>query len=134
MKKIAKYIVTLTVIAAIGCTNDSESDLLLVDDTDEIVDNNTDDDDSPTELITFNADVRPILSNACWACHSDPPAGAPFPLVTYDQVLARAENGQLLGAISRPAGDPRIMPPSGRLPQATIDLIAQWIEDGALEE
>ena len=127
MKKAIKYLFPLAILCFVGCTNDSESDLLLVEEEEEEV---TD----PETPLTYNADIRPIISNNCLACHSDPPAGAPFPLATYEQVLVRAENGQLLGAISRSAGDPRIMPPSGRMSQATIDLIAAWIEDGALEE
>ncbi len=124
MKNVLKFLLPLAVLLVVSCTNDSESDLLLVEE--EVID--------PEIPLTYNDDIQVIINNNCLACHSDPPAGAPFPLATYDQVLVRAENGQLLGAISRDAGDPRIMPPSGRLPQSVINTIQQWIEQGAIEE
>ncbi|MFD0861563.1 hypothetical protein ACFQ1M_05050 [Sungkyunkwania multivorans] len=125
MKRILTNIFPLVMLLIVGCTNDSESDLISIE-NEEIV--------NPETPVTYAADIQAIISNRCLGCHSDPPAGAPFPLATYDQVSARALNGQILGAISRSAGDPRIMPPSGRLPQSTIDLIEKWIQDGAIEE
>lgn len=121
MKKNVLLIGTLLVGLATSCSNDSESDLTEMDDS-----------DNP---ITYNANIRPIINSNCLGCHSDPPRnGAPFPLATFEQVKTRAENGSLLNAISKQTGEPRAMPPSGRLSQSTIDLIDQWIEDGLLEE
>ncbi len=127
MKKFIKPIFALTLLLFISCSSDAESDLFEPEETGEEVVEET--------PITYNDDIRPIINNNCLACHSDPPTnGAPFGLVNYDQVRLRAENGQLLNAMSRQAGDPRIMPPSGRLSQATLDLIEAWIQDGLLEE
>ncbi|MDJ0645461.1 MAG: cytochrome c [Flavobacteriaceae bacterium] len=121
MRTISKFIFLLSTMLLLGCTNDSESDLI--------------DPVDPDGPVTYNANIRAIINNNCLGCHSDPPQnGAPFPLTNYDQVLARAQNGQLLRAIRRQTGEPRAMPPSGRLPQATIDLVAQWIEDGLNEQ
>ncbi|WP_203257034.1 hypothetical protein [Hyunsoonleella ulvae] len=120
MKSISLSFLSLSLLLLIGCSNDSQNDLI--------------EDQNPTESVTYTNTIQSIINNNCVGCHSDPPQnGAPFPLANFDQVFSRANNGQLLRAMSRQTGEPRAMPPSGRLPQATIDLVEQWIEDG-LEE
>ena len=121
MKNLVYYVFLFIGILFMGCSSDSESDLV-----------NTD--DLPT-TITYNNTIKSIISNNCIGCHSDPPQnGAPFPLTNYDQALTRAESGILLTAISRQTGETRAMPPSGRMPQNTIDMIEQWINDGLAED
>lgn len=86
------------------------------------------------DLVTYQ-DVRFVFDNICQQCHSNPTQnGAPMPLVTYQNVRDAVLNRPLLDRISRPEGAPGLMPLGGpRLPQATIDLIFQWNEDGLLE-
>lgn len=104
----------------LGCTNVSESDLI---------------NEEPIGTITYNANIKSLIDGSCLACHSDPTRnGAPFSLTTFAQVSFIADNGALLGALNKQTGETGAMPPGGRLPQSTIDLIAQWIEDGQLEE
>ena len=88
----------------------------------------------PVDLVTFQ-DVRFVFDNICQQCHSNPPQnGAPMPLVTYTNVKQAVENRGLLDRISRPEGAQGLMPLGGpRLPQATVDLILQWNDDGLLE-
>ena len=121
IKKITLPFLTLMTMLIASCSYDSESDLIEV-----------------TELemeITYNDNIAPIIGSNCLGCHSSPPQnGAPFPLTNYNQVLVRAENGQLLDAISKQTGEPGAMPPSGRLAQTTIDLVEQWINEGFVEE
>lgn len=108
----------------LGCSNDSESDLVA----------------PPTgsngnQTITYTGNIRTIINGNCVSCHANPPVnGAPFSLTTYTQVKNVAENGSLLSAISKQTGELRAMPPTGRLPQSTIDLVEQWIDDGLLED
>lgn len=85
------------------------------------------------EQVTFE-DIRFVFETICTQCHSNPPQnGAPMPLVTYLNVRNAVETRGLLERISRPEADPGLMPLGGpRLPQATIDLIFQWSEDGFL--
>lgn len=84
--------------------------------------------------ITYQANVKSIIDSKCLNCHSSPVQnGAPFSLTTYAQVKLRAEGGALFTAISMPSGSAAIMPPSGRMPQSTIDVIEQWIDGGLLE-
>ncbi|WP_027394968.1 hypothetical protein [Aquimarina latercula] len=108
----------------INCANDSEDDLIdVIDNPDPIGDGS---------VITYTANIEPIIQSSCVGCHADPPVnGAPFPLINFTQVSQRA--GGILNRMSRQNGAAGAMPPSGRLPQSTIDLVDQWIADGALE-
>ena len=116
MKEIKKLLFPLVILLIMSCSSDSESDII------EITDQET--------PISYNTNIKTIISNNCLGCHSDPTKnGAPFSLTNYDQVLVRAQNGQLLRSINRQTGESRAMPPSGRLPQATIDLVDQWIQE-----
>ncbi|TBN04416.1 hypothetical protein EYD45_07305 [Hyunsoonleella flava] len=120
MKSIYYLILLLSLTTLLGCSNDSQSDLV--------------EEQNPGTSITYSNTIQSIINNNCVGCHSNPPQnGAPFPLANFDEVFTRANNGQLLRSISRQTGEPRAMPPSGRLPQATIDLVEQWIEQGIKE-
>lgn len=124
MKNLTHIALLFSVFLLVGCSNDSESDLM-------------ENQDPPTtgEKVTYNANISSVMSNNCVSCHKSPPVnGAPFALTTYEEVKAIAENGSLMTAISKQSGESLAMPPSGRLPQATIDLVQKWIDDGLLEE
>ncbi len=108
---------------AFACTSHTYDDITEVD-------NNP-----APELVTYQQ-VKPIIDNACLNCHSNPPQNAaPMPLVGYENVREAILNRNLINRISVPQGDGTLMPPGGpRLPQASIDLIAEWVNDGLLEE
>ncbi|WP_299000348.1 hypothetical protein ACOKFD_17890 [Flagellimonas sp. S174] len=128
MKNVIKFFLPLVSLLVFSCANDSESDLL--DPIPESVDDVND--DEIVDAVTFTTDIQPIIVNNCQGCHSSPPRnGAPFPLVTFQQVSSR--NGGVLRTVSLQTGQPDAMPPAGRIPQASIDLINQWIEDGLIE-
>lgn len=116
------FIVSLLSFMIYGCSYDSEIDLIepIVDP----IDNGG--------IVTYTNNVKPIMTSSCISCHASPPInGAPFSLINYDQVSQRANN--VLNAMSRQNGASGAMPPAGRLPQATIDIIQQWIDDGTPE-
>ncbi len=114
-----------------SCTNDSEDDLIAIEE--QAADDGQDGEDTPSgTAVTYDNTIAGIVNASCLGCHSDPPRnGAPFPLVNFSQVRARA-NG-ILSAISRQSGTPGAMPPSGRLPQNTIDTFEAWITAGTPE-
>lgn len=115
----------LTAFAIWSCTNDSEADLVEIE-------QEQGPDGGDTDGITYENTVRAIVQGNCVGCHNDPPRnGAPFALVTYQQVSARANN--ILSAMSRQNGAAGAMPPVGRLPQNTIDQIQEWIDNGLPE-
>ena len=64
-----------------------------------------------------------------------PRNGAPNALVTFAQVREAMLNRGLLNRISLPNGNGLLMPQGGpRMPQATIDLVSKWQQDGLLEQ
>lgn len=112
----------LLAICICSCSYDSENDL---------VETSIDPID-PDIVVTYTDNISQIMQSACIGCHSSPPVnGAPFALVNFSQVDQRA--ALILNRMSRQSGTPGAMPPSGRLPQATIDLVERWINDGQLE-
>ncbi|UPT69820.1 MAG: hypothetical protein M0D53_11810 [Flavobacterium sp. JAD_PAG50586_2] len=114
---------TLLVIPAVflqfGCTNDSTSDLI----------------DNSTGEVTYNNTVKSVIENNCIVCHTLPPQnGAPMSLNTYEDVKNAVLNRGLINRISLAQGTPGMMPNGGmRLPQATIDKITQWAQNGMPE-
>ncbi|SNR14326.1 hypothetical protein [Tenacibaculum jejuense] len=87
----------------------------------------------PTEQITYEKDVKNIISNSCATtnCHDDVSPAAGLALTNFDRVRNAAENGNLFGRINNSANP---MPPSGLLPTSTRNIISQWRADGYLEE
>ena len=93
--------------------------------------------DIPNEnAVTYKQNVKSIIDNNCISCHAATPVnGAPMSLVTYAQVKNTIQNRGLLNRISLNNGNSLLMPQGGpRLPQTTIDIVAQWQQDGLLEE
>lgn len=101
--------------------------------------------DDPTTLIedaapimgttTYNQNVKSIIDNNCVSCHAAVPRnGAPMALVTYDQVKEAVLNRELLNRVSLENGNSSLMPRGGRMPQATIDIIMKWNQEGLLEK
>jgi len=122
MEKTILVFVTFLSFMIYGCSYDSENDLI------EPIVNPTDN----GGIVNYSNNVKPIMTSSCISCHASPPInGAPFSLITYDQVSQRANN--VLNAMSRQSGASGAMPPAGRLPQSTIDIIQQWIDDGLPE-
>lgn len=86
------------------------------------------------ELVSYNANIKSIIDTNCIFCHNNPPVnGANTSMVTYNDVQGIAT--LILDRVSLQAGETGAMPLGGpRLPQQSIDLIQQWIDDGLLEE
>lgn len=103
-----------------NCSSDSSDDLQ--DDEDQQGMN-------PDVTITYDANIRSIMSNNCTQCHgSTPTNGAPFSLSTFDQV-----KGRIGRIIARTNSESNPMPRSGLMPIALRDMIKQWEVDGLLE-
>ncbi len=111
---------TFILVTLISCTNDSSKDL-----TEDIGLNDA----------TYVLNVKSIIDNNCIFCHAATPInGAPMPLTTYEEVKDAIQNRPLIDRISRDQGAPGMMPNGGtRLPQASINVIIKWQEDGLQE-
>ncbi len=96
-------------------------------------------DETGTPAVTFWDDVAPVVYESCVTCHRDGGV-APFALDTYEE--ARAWSVAVAAAV-----EARTMPPwlvvddgtcgefrhSRWLPQESVDMIAAWVADGAVE-
>ena len=86
---------------------------------------------NPTANITYNGNIKSIMSSFCTSCHGSPTTnGAPMSLTTYSQVKSALENRGLVNRINSITNP---MPQSGLMSQSNRDLIQQWIDDGLLE-
>lgn len=104
-----------------GCTNDSQSDLI---------------DSTPVPtIVTYTNTVKSIIDGSCISCHgSTPTNGASLSLTTYTLVKDAVTSHGLIDRISRSQGTTGMMPKDGtRLPQPTIDKVIKWQTDGLSE-
>jgi len=93
--------------------------------------------DSPAQGVSFSNDVIPIFNNNCISCHN----GGVSPNLTADKAYGELtsnndlvipndpENSELYHRVN---GQGSMMPPSGMMPTSKIDVIYQWIKEGAL--
>lgn len=113
MKKI-KIILTLTLTGIIYLSCDSTT----TQDLSPVVSNPT-----------YTTNVAPIMNANCVSCHS---GGNQFPdLDTYDAVKSAADgtnSNALLCRLDATCG--AVMPPSGALPSATVNMIKLWAQQG----
>ena len=74
--------------------------------------------------VTFNNTVKAIIQNNCGSCHNG--------FTSY--ATAKTKIDVILNRINRAQGATGMMPNNGtKLPQATIDLIQKWKDDGLQE-
>jgi uncharacterized membrane protein len=86
---------------------------------------------NPTGKITYNGNIKSVMSANCTSCHGSPTTNsAPMSLTTYSQVKSAVETRGLINRINN-ANNP--MPQSGLMTQTNRDLIQQWVDDGLLE-
>ncbi|MFC6876520.1 hypothetical protein ACFQZF_14970 [Flavobacterium myungsuense] len=71
---------------------------------------------------TYSKNIESVITTKCAGCHST--GGTYPPLENYDQVKEATYDGNLLCRINGVCG--KIMPTSGKMPQATIDMIQLW--------
>ena len=84
------------------------------------------------ETISFSQDIWPVIEEFALEAHGG--RGGVF-LESYDDIMNYVDPGNPEGSRLYKAliGDgERLMPPSGRLPDATIQLFYDWIKQGAL--
>jgi hypothetical protein len=86
-----------------------------------------------TQVVTYDADVSPIVQSQCLSCHNDSYAAGNNSYSSYEQFKDATINGNVIDRITRNLGDPLAMPQGGRLPQSSIDLILRWEIDGLLQ-
>ena len=105
--------------------------------------------DVPDRRVDFNREVRPILSNRCFACHGPDAAkrkgvGKPLRLDTEDGAFAdlggysavvrgKPSESELLARVKSDDPD-EVMPPpkhGAKLPAIEVERLDRWIKQGA---
>src|SRR5580704_1122780 len=87
--------------------------------------------------VSYSRDIAPIIFRSCATCHR-PGEAAPFSLLTYSDVKKHARQ---IAEVTRSRTMPPWLPePQAlkladelRLPDAEIDRIERWVEQGAVE-
>jgi len=129
--KFIKYIAILLVLIFVNCTQDTGP---------------VDDQNVPGENISYSNDVQPIFDQACISCHPNSgnldltAANSYNDLVNVNAsgysgkrvVPGDAEQSILYKKIDGSGAYGSNMPLGGSLSSAQINLIKQWIEEGAL--
>lgn len=81
------------------------------------------DNECATEISpSFSNCVQPIINSHCVNCHHE---NSQWSLVDYISIKNMVENKNLIGRIKTD------MPPNGILPENEIQIIENWINDGA---
>ena len=91
--------------------------------------------------VDYQSDIQPIFNNNCIFCHQNG-GSATLNLATYSGTMTGGwsgpaiiagdhQNSLLYQRIIQPTGTDGSMPPNVPLSQSQIDLIAQWIDEGA---
>ena len=93
--------------------------------------------------VDYNTQIQTIFNNSCTSCHQYG-HNRGLNLTTYSTTMTGGNSGstivagdhvnsELYNRITLPETANGDMPPTGSLSQSNIDLIAQWIDEGALE-
>ena len=96
--------------------------------TDDVSD--PDPDPDPTAKVTYEGDIKSIISGNCLSCHGNPTNGPSNSLNTFD--LVKNDIDKIIDRINRTGAGK--MPPNGTLSAAAKALIQKWKDDGLLEE
>ena len=84
-----------------------------------------------TAAVTFSQDIKALISQNCEGCHNGMSANGGLVLSGHQNTAAAALNGSLIDRMTRSAGDPLLMPPSGALNECDISKLQAWIGQGA---
>ncbi|PKP21054.1 MAG: hypothetical protein CVU05_07660 [Bacteroidetes bacterium HGW-Bacteroidetes-21] len=89
--------------------------------------------DCDTLNVSYNTDIKPVITSHCLNCHSNINAsglGQGIKLETYEDIKKYALDGSLYGSVS---ADPEyfVMPRDYRIPPCSVLKIKAWINNGA---
>ena len=91
--------------------------------------------DCSSTSYTYTNDIKSITDASCAVsgCHNDVTRASGIDLSTFDLVKSEAGNARFLGAIRQESGFAPMPRGSSKLSDATIAIIACWIESGRPE-
>ena len=96
-----------------------------------------------TAKVTFDDDIKPLLARRCSTCHNSDRTEADLNVTNYIALMQGGGSGEVIESFSSDESflvklvtheDSPEMPPSGnKIPDAEIDLLRLWVDQGALE-
>lgn len=117
MKKALLFLSTIVFLSLAAC--ESGTDIAPEDET------------SSEGKVTYNGDIKSILTSKCSPCHVS--GGNESKWDNFASTKAKASG--IVNRIEREEGSGGFMPRNGsKLPAADINKIKQWITDGSLEK
>lgn len=120
------FLVLLTASMITSCEDNELSELL----EEEVIPDTNGGDGDIANLVTYQNTAKAILDNACVQCHNATQANGGIRLHDYTNASSVALSGRMITRMTS-SGSP--MPPSGNLPDAIVQDIMDWIDDGAFE-
>lgn len=91
--------------------------------------------DCSTITATYSGNIKSIMDGNCATsgCHNSGTQANGIDLSTYDLVKSESSSNRFLGSIKHEGGFSQMPRGKSKLPNATIDMIACWIENGTPE-
>lgn len=84
-----------------------------------------------TAMVSYSADVLPIINTYCFGCHSGSAPQGGILLTSYQEISAQANNGFLRGVVEYQQGYVPMPYNASPLNDCDIALIRNWVLDGA---
>jgi hypothetical protein len=82
-----------------------------------------------TSNVAFSETIWPVMQQYCTGCHNANNPGGGITIAGYEDLVALAENGTLLGSIRYEPGYSK-MPTNQQLSECNIMLIQMWMDEG----
>lgn len=102
--------------------------------------------ETPTKVVSFHKDVRPIFQAHCQGCHQPAKPGGEFIMTSFEQLMGSGESGEKAIVPGNPdeselvsqitVKDGAAAMPKGKAPLSAveIDTIRRWIAQGAQDD
>lgn len=84
--------------------------------------------DCDTTVVTYSADIAPLIANRCATCHSGNSPSGSLRLTQHSDVVAAVQSRNLMNAVKRLPGV-AAMPPSGALSDCEVATLQIWVEN-----
>ena len=86
-----------------------------------------------TTQITFTGTIWPMMQQYCTGCHSAANPGGGIVIAGYNDLVALAGNGSLMGSVRWESGFAG-MPTNRQMSACDISLLQKWIDDGLTDQ
>ena len=96
------------------------------------------------EKVTYEADVKPILREHCFACHNQDDAEASLALDSFEGLTTGGAGGEVVAAGNLDGSrlwklvthqeEPKMPPDDDKIPEKQLHVLRVWIEGGLLKD